>query len=146
MDGYVDNLHERFEHDEESYLSEYSDPDNNWDYVEGKALVNSYPAELGFVYTHDAIDGDPNVTPPKSAEEIKEIAEKSFQLIYDTLVSKGIYLDGHADWKANYDEWTEPIHDEQDHINEIKGTIHILKDGEWKPYSAPKLRSKLRTR
>lgn len=146
MDSYVDMLHERFEHDQDGFLSEYRDPDNNWNYVEDKAIVHSYPADIGFVYIHDAVENDPNATPPKSVDEIKEMAEKSFQIIYDAFVSHGIYLEGHADWKSSYGEWSGQIYDEQDHIY-ITSAIHILKNGQWEPYKKDEPRtSKLRRR
>jgi len=136
-DGYVDMAHEWFEGDNE--FLEGSD--------DFKAIITGYPSSgnLGFVYTHTVMPGEQEVAPPKTFEEVWQLANSIYPEIEKKFYNKGIILHSRT---YEYDgHWTEYLNDAEGDGIEFTETIYSLTEEGWKPYKNPQsTRTKLRRR
>jgi len=136
-DGYIDNIHEYLEYNDE-HLEKID---------EFKAIVTGYPSagNLGFIYTHTVMPGEQQVAPPKTFEEVWDLANSIYEKIENEFRYKGIILHSRT---YDYDgHWTESLYDAEGHGIDVRETIYLLTEDGWVPYEKPKSTyPKLRTR
>jgi len=128
-DGYVDNLHEYLQDNSDEYLEEVDD---------FKAIVTGYPSagNLGFEYTHTVMPGEQEVAPPKTFEEVWQLANSIYEEIEREFYNKGIIL--HSRYYDYDGHWTEGLNEAEGDGFDITETICLLTEDGWVPYEKPK--------